>query len=291
MAEDRIAKNRTKPNYLYAMLSVALVLFLLGFFALVLLHAQELIRIYKEQVNIIVELKEEVLPTQIDSIQNFLYTQESVLDSSVQYISKTEAAQLMQEEFEEDFQQLGLPNPFYEMLTFNVEASAMHPDSLVLLKEAINTYSGVNEVYYQESFIDEIAQNLKKVGYLAIALGIFFFVVAVTLVHNTIRLALYSNRFLIKNMQLVGASWMFISRPYLLRALAHGFIASVMAIAALSAILLWVRSDIPQLILIENAMVFIYLLLMLIPLGMLLYMLSTYRVVRRYLTMRVDDLY
>lgn len=291
MAEDKIARNRTKPNYLYAMLSVALVLFLLGFFALVLLHAQELIRIYKEQVNIIVELDENVAATQIDSVQQFLYAQPQVIDSSVQYISKDAAALLMQEEFEEDFQQLGLPNPFYEMFTFNVTAGVMHPDSLASLKVAVNAFPGVNDVYYQETFIDEIGQNLKKIGYLAIALGIFFFVVAVTLVHNTIRLALYSNRFLIKNMQLVGASWMFISRPYLLRAMAHGFIASVMAIAALSGILLWVRSDIPQLLLIENSMVFIYLLLLLIPLGMLLYAVSTYRVVRRYLTMRVDDLY
>lgn len=291
MAEDKIAKNRTKPNYLYAMLSVALVLFLLGFFALILLHAQELIRVYKEQVNIIVELAEEVRPGQIDSVRQFLYDQAQVIDSSVQYISKDAAAQLMQEEFQEDFQQLGLPNPFYEMFTFNVSAGIMHPDSLALIKEQINSYPGVNDVYYQESFIDEIAQNLKKIGYLAIAIGLFFFVVAITLVHNTIRLALYSNRFLIKNMQLVGASWMFISRPYLWRALAHGFIASVMAIAALSGILFWVRRDIPQLLLIENPMVFIYLLLLLIPLGMLLYALSTYRVVRRYLTMRIDDLY
>lgn len=291
MTINKIAQKRTKPNYLYAMLSVALVLFLLGFFALVLLHAQELIQIYKEQVNIIVELKEEASPQQLDSIKQFLYSNEQVLDSSVHYISKDEAARLMEEEFEEDFQQLGLPNPFYEMLTFNVKAGIMHPDSLAQLKTKINTYPGVSEVYYQESFIDEIAQNLKKVGYLAIAVSIFFFIVAVTLVHNTIRLALYSNRFLIKNMQLVGASWMFISKPYLWRALAHGFIASVIAITALSAILFWVRSDIPQLLLIENPIIFIYLLLMLIPLGMILYAFSTYRVVRRYLTMRVDDLY
>jgi cell division transport system permease protein len=291
MTKHKVAQNRTKPNYLYAMLSVALVLFLLGFFALVLLHAKELIQIYKEQVNIIVELQENARPTQVDSVKQFLYDQEQVLDSSVKYISKDDAARLMEEEFEEDFQELGLPNPFYEMLTFNVKAGNMHPDSLAQLKAEISIYSGVSDVYYQESFIDEIAQNLKKIGYLAIAVSIFFFIVAVTLVHNTIRLALYSNRFLIKNMQLVGASWMFISKPYLFRALAHGFIASVIAITALSAILFWVRSDIPQLLLIENPIIFIYLLLMLIPLGMILYAFSTYRVVRRYLTMRVDDLY
>lgn len=291
MSTPNIAKRRTKPNYTYAILSVSLVLFLLGFFALVLVHAQELIQIYKEQVNIIVELEDAVAPEQIDSVAQLLRRQEAILDSSITYISKDAAAQLMQEEFGEDFQDLGLPNPFYEMYTFNVRAGTMQSDSLEQLQTIIAEFPGVNAVYYQESVIDEISNNLKKLGYLTLVISLFFFVVAVTLVHNTIRLALYSNRFLIKNMQLVGASWGFISRPYLLRALAHGFVASVLAIGALSGILFWVRRDIPQLLLVEDATTFVYLLCSLIPLGMLLYGISTYQVVRKQLTMRVDDLY
>lgn len=291
MSTPNIAKRRTKPNYTYAILSVSLVLFLLGFFALILVHAQELIQIYKEQVNIIVELQDAAAPEQIDSVAQLLRQQEAILDSSITYISKDAAAQLMQEEFGEDFQDLGLPNPFYEMYTFNVRASTMQSDSLEQLQAIIAEFPGVNAVYFQESVIDEISNNLKKLGYLALVVSLFFFIVAVTLVHNTIRLALYSNRFLIKNMQLVGASWGFISRPYLLRALAHGFIASVLAIAALSGILFWVRRDIPQLLLVEDATTFVYLLCALIPLGMLLYGISTYQVVRKQLTMRVDDLY
>lgn len=291
MSTSNIARRRTKPNYAYAILSVALVLFLLGFFGLVLLHAQELIQIYKEQVNIIVELEDQVSKAQLDSVAQLLTEQEAIIDSSIHYISKDEAARLMQEEFGEDFQELGLPNPFYEMFTFNVRAGTMQADSLAQLRKIISRLRGVNTVYYQESVIDEISNNLKKLAYLALIVSLFFFVVAVTLVHNTIRLALYSNRFLIKNMQLVGASWGFISRPYLLRALAHGFIASVLAIAALSGILFWVRSDIPQLLLVEDAMNFVYLLCSLIPLGMLLYGISTYQVVRKQLSMRVDDLY
>lgn len=291
MTPPSIAKRRTRPNYLYAILSVSLVLFLLGFFGLVLLHAQELIQIYKEQVNIIVEMEENASTDRIDSIRQVLSQQDQVIDSSIIYISKDEAAQMMQEEFGEDFQDLGLPNPFYEMFTFNVKAGNMQADSLEQLKEVILTNPGVNAVYYQESIIDEVTANLKKLGYLALTVSLFFFVVAITLVHNTIRLALYSNRFMIKNMQLVGASWGFISRPYILRALGHGFIASVIAVTALSGILFWVRNDIPQLLLVKDPMIFVYLLLLLIPIGMLLYGISTLQVVRKHLTMRVDDLY
>jgi cell division transport system permease protein len=291
MTPPSIAKRRTRPNYLYAILSVSLVLFLLGFFGLVLLHAQELIQIYKEQVNIIVEMEENASTDRIDSIRQVLTQQDQVIDSSIIYISKDEAAQMMQEEFGEDFQDLGLPNPFYEMFTFNVKAGNMQADSLEQLKEVILTNPGVNAVYYQESIIDEVTANLKKLGYLALTVSLFFFVVAITLVHNTIRLALYSNRFMIKNMQLVGASWGFISRPYILRALGHGFIASVIAVTALSGILFWVRNDIPQLLLVKDPMIFVYLLLLLIPIGMLLYGISTLQVVRKHLTMRVDDLY
>ena len=197
----------------------------------------------------------------------------------------------MSDDFGEDFQQLGLPNPFTDMVTFNVQADYLQPDSLAALQYDISELSAVQSVYYQDSFLEEVSNNMRTLAYIAIGLSLFFFVVAITLIHNTIRLALYANRFLIKNMQLVGASWFFISRPYLLRAMGHGFIASVLAISALSAILLWVRQDIPQLILVKNSMLFVYLLLLLIPLGMLLYGLSTYRVVNKYLTMRVDDLY
>lgn len=291
MSTSTIARRRTRPNYTYAFLSVSLVLFLLGFFTLVLLHAKEIIQLYKEQVNIIVELEDQLTAGQIDSVQQLLGQQEGVIDSSIYYISKNEAARLMQEEFGEDFQNLGLPNPFYEMITFNVKAGSMQADSLAQLKAIISEFPGVGSVYYQESIIDEISTNLKKMGYFALIISLFFFIVAVTLVHNTIQLALYSNRFLIKNMQLVGASWGFISRPYLLRALAHGFMAGMVAIGALTALLFWVRKDIPQLLLVKDIKTFLYLLGLLIPLGMLLYGISTYQVVRKQLTMRVDDLY
>jgi cell division transport system permease protein len=201
------------------------------------------------------------------------------------------AAELMEDDFGEDFMKLGLPNPFYDMFSFNVDAAQMQADSLAQVREALRALPYVSDVFYQESLIDEVAGNLETLGWLALGIGLFFVIVAVTLIHNTVRLALYSNRFLIKNMQLVGASWGFISRPYLWRALGHGFIGSVLAILGLGGLLIWLRSLIPELGLLQGGVTFLYLFGALMVLGMLIYLLSTYWVVNKYLRMRVDDLY
>jgi len=149
----------------------------------------------------------------------------------------------------------------------------------------------VSDVFYQESLVDDVARNLRSLGFVALGLGVFFILVAMTLIHNTVRLALYSNRFLIKNMQLVGASWGFISRPYLLRAVMHGFIGSVLAVLALGGLLLWSQSLFPELGLLQDGGLFLILLGAILILGILIYLLSTWRVVNKYLQMRVDDLY
>ncbi|MEK7257020.1 MAG: FtsX-like permease family protein, partial [Bacteroidota bacterium] len=149
----------------------------------------------------------------------------------------------------------------------------------------------VSDVFYTETVTTTIASNLKKVSYWVLGASIFFIVVAVALILNTIRLALYSNRFLIKNMELVGASWEFISRPYLLRSLKHGFMSALAAIGLLALVLYFATQNTPelqeQLDFPGIAIIFGSLLL----LGVLISYLSTFYVVKKYLRMRVDDLY
>jgi len=151
--------------------------------------------------------------------------------------------------------------------------------------------SYVNDVYYQESVTDAIAQNLEKVGWFVLGAGLFFIIVAVALILNTIRLALYSNRFLIKNMELVGASWNFITKPFLVRSFWHGMLSGLLAIGGLCFLLYLTYRDIPNF---ENeldvqgiSVVFGGVL----ATGILLTLLSTYYVVKKYLRMRVDDMY
>ncbi len=283
--------KRTKPNYIYSIISVALVLFLLGFFGLVILKAQRLIVVFKEKVNILAELKESSLQTEIDSFQLALEAQPFVKEGSVHFISKEEAVKLMKEEFGEDFLKLDLPNPFFNVITFNVRAVYMESDSLKNIRTELMTYEAVGDVYYQESLTDNIGKNIRRLGFLALGISLFFILVAVTLIHNTIRLALYSNRFLIKNMELVGASWEFISRPYLLKAIGQGIISSLIALIALAGVVYWSWQNIPELRELVDIPGYIALAVFLLSLGILINTLSTYLVVNKYLKMRIDDLY
>ena len=208
-------QNRTRPNYLYSIISVALVLFLLGFFGLVMISAQNLITTFKEKVNIMVELIESATTEEVQEIQTTIESSNYNKPGSITYTNKEEAARMMREDFGEDFLKLDLPNPLYDVITFNVRANYLEKDSLEAIKVALKAFPAVGDVYYQESIVNQIANNIRRIGWITLGIGLFFILVAITFIHNTIRLALYSNRLLIKNMQLVGASWEFISRPYI----------------------------------------------------------------------------
>lgn len=284
-------QNRTKPNYFYSIISVALVLFLLGFFGLIMLSAQNLITTFKEKVNIMVEIMEAATTEEIQGLQKVIEQAAYSKDGSIKYTNKEEAARMMREDFGEDFLKLDLPNPLYDVITFNVRASYLEKDSLENIKLELHSYPAVSDVYYQESLVNQIAQNIRRIGFITLGIGLFFILVAITLIHNTIRLALYANRHLIKNMQLVGASWEFISRPYLNKSMLYGLLSSIIAISALGFLFWWIKQSIPELSLLENITGFIALALTLTVLGVLINALSTYFVVKKYLKMRVDDLY
>lgn len=288
--EKRI--ERRKPNYLYSIVSVALVLFLIGFFGLIILHAQRLVKTFKENVALMAEMQDTVTTAQIDTLGAFLRNSDFVLEESVRFISREEAAQLMQEDFGDDFLKLGLPNPFYDVFIFNIKAAQMQTDSLENIRSTIRAqYPFVTDVFYQESIVDNVINNMRRVGYFALAMGIFLVFVAAALIYNTNRLALYANRFLIKNMELVGASWEFISRPYLLRSVLHGLLSGVIAVGALILLLLWARTQVPDLRILQDLTSFATLFAGLVVLGVLINTVSTYFVVKKYLKMRVDDLY
>ena len=282
---------RTKPNYFYAIISVALVLFLLGFFVLVVLQGQQVIKLSKEKVEIIVELKEDTSEELREDLSARLAKTQYVKENSIQFISKEEGAELMRKEFGEEFILLDMPNPLYDVLTFNVRSQYMQPDSLSRIREVVRELNAVSDVFYQESIADEIINNIQKLSLIALALGIFLLFVAFVLIHNTIRLALYANRFIIKNMELVGASWDFISRPYIFRSMGHGLISGILAVAGLALVVIGMQSLLPELGQLNDFLAFAILGIGLVVLGILISCVSTWFVVNKYLKMRVDDLY
>lgn len=281
----------SKPNYLYAIISVALVLFLFGSFGALLLHAGQLLRFFQEQVDLILEFKPGTAAGEIQAVQAALEATPYVVPGSVRHIDQAAATAMMVEEFGRDFLVLDLQSPFYDILTFNLRSGYMHPESLANIRESWRSTPSVNDVFYQENLLDAIARNIRKTGMILFALGIFFTVIVSILVHNTVRLSLYANRLLIKTMELVGASWGFISRPYMLRAAWHGLLSALMASGALFIALQALRERFPEFALPPLDIQVIALFGVLLLLGIGINTLSTWLVVNKYLRMRMDDLY
>ena len=286
--------NKNNPSYTYVILSVSLVLFLLGFFGLFLLHAPKWIKVYKEQVNVMVEIKEGTSNEQISVLTNYLEQKRYIKSESVKFVSKEEVAEEMKEELGATENTLDVMNPFYDMIHFNMNASFMQSDSMQIIRENIMQSDFVKDVFYQELLVDQINDNLKKIGFVALFLGFFFIIVAVVLIHNTIRLAMYSNRFVIKNMQLVGASWGFITKPYLTKGFFNGLWSGIHSIILLWALVFVINLQFPELrldIWLDDVLGLILVMTGLIILGIFICFTSTYFVVNRYLKMRLDDLY
>jgi cell division transport system permease protein len=282
---------RRKPNYFYTIVSVGAVLFLLGFFGLLLLQSQRLTKVLKEQVDIIIELESTPPDSARLALENRLSKSTFVVPLSVEFTSREDALELMSDELGEDLISLDLPNPLYDVYTFNVAAKYLASDSLAQIRALLMREPIVNDVYYQESLIDQLARNIKRITWILLGISLLFIVLALTVIHNTIRLALYANRFLIKTQELVGASWEFISRPYLRKALWHGFLSALLAIGLLLAIQFWLQQQIPEVRALQHPVAFAGLFIGLIILGMCINWLSTYAVVRKYLSLREDELY
>ena len=273
---------------------MALVLFLLGVFGVFLLHTPKWIQAFKEEMVLMVEFKEETSREEIQSTMTRLESSEYVKPESVLFISKEEAAIEMKEELGENWVSMDISNPFFDMVNFNVKSEYLDSEGLTKVSNWIKEESIVSDVFYQGEIAEQINTNLRKIGWTSFLLGLLLILIAVTLIHNTIRLAMYSDRFLIKNMQLVGASWNFISKPYLEKGIKNGLWSALIAIIMLGILTTLANAQFPDLKLnlwIQSPLSFILVILGLIILGVLISGLSTYYVVDKYLKMRLDDLY
>lgn len=287
-----MAEPRTQPNYSRSIVSVALVLFLLGFFGLLVIQANELVSVLKEEINLIVEVDESALPDDKAEFRKYLESSPMVKSGSLRYVSKEEGVELLREDFGKDFLETGLPNPLYDVFIFNVISGYMNPDSLAGIRASLKgNWAFVSDVYYQRGLIDSLTKNLRRIGWVSLGISVFFVFVAFVLIHNTIRLALYANRFLIKTQELVGASWEFISKPFLRRSVWNGLLSGLLGVALLNGLLWLAEREIPELKELHHWPNILILFGLLLIAGVLITVSSTYYVVNKYLKMRVDDLY
>lgn len=283
--------SRSKPTYFYAIVSVALVLFLVGFFALTVLHAQKLVTLFKEKVDVWLELKPDIPQEEVARIVGEVRRQPFVKTETVTFITRDQAAATMREDLGEESLLADIPNLMRDVVRFNVRADFFEEDSLRQWRETLRQDTLIAELYIEAANTGNISTNIEKIGWLTLTLGFLLIFAAVTLIHNTIRLALYTNRFLIKNQELVGASWHFISRPYIRRGIINGFLSAIMAIALLIILLSSAQRQLPGLRALEDLNGTLAIFTGLAALGVLISGLSTYFVVNKFLRMRVDDLY
>lgn len=282
---------KKRPNYLYAIISVALVLFILGFFALTVLHARKLVALFKEKVDIWLELKSDTPASEAARIMDDIKSKPFVKSGSVSFITKAQAAADMKADLGNENMPSDVPDLLRDIVRFNVVANYLDRDSLAEWRNQLRQDTCVADMYLDAANTSNVDKNIENLGWITLGLGILLLFAAVTLIHNTIRLALYANRFVIKNQELVGASWAFISRPYIQRGIWNGLLSALCAIVALLICLLWAQRLVPDLRDLQDWPATIVVFVGLLLLGVLLSGLSTWYVVNKFLRMRLDELY
>ncbi len=281
--------KRRKINYFYSIISVALVLFLLGFFSTALLFTRQQVTNQQEKISMMVELKENADSADLQLLKRTL--PDADFAREVRFVPKEKAAELLQESLGNEYMSADMPLPFFDAFSINLKSNRLNGDSIASVTAQIRKNPAVSDVYMDEGLIGDVSKLVEEIALIALAVAALFIIVAITLIHNTIRLNLFSDRFIIKNMELVGASWGFISRPYIRKGVWNGFLSAILALILLAILWFFAQKGVPELNLLLKNPLFLASCGGLIALGILISWVSTFYVVNKYLKMRLDDLY
>lgn len=230
-------------------LSVSLVLFTLGMLGLVMLYAQKLSVQVKENIGFTIYLEDDIKEVDVERLQKAIDI--SPYSLSTVYISKDDAVDLLKTDLGEDFMQYLDYNPLLASIEVKMKAEYAHPDSLANIKSQLIKSSKVKEISYEESLVKMVQENIQRVGVLMLAFSLLLLVVAIALINNSIRLSIYSKRFLIKSMQLVGATQPFIRKPFVQKGVVHGIYSALIAILLIMGVMYYSQQYLPDLIQIQ----------------------------------------
>jgi cell division transport system permease protein len=284
-----LSKARLRSSYLTLVVSVSLVLFLLGVLGLVLINAKELSDYFRESLSFSIMLSDDAKEADIRMLQKDLDGKLYV--KSTQYISKDEAAAKMKEDLGEDFITFLGENPLSPSIDVYLYANYTSPDSVAKIEKYVLQYPVVKEVYYQESLLFLINENVRKISLFLLVISSFLFLIALTIINNTIRMSVYSKRFLIRTMQLVGATRSFIRRPFIIQSAFHGLLAALLAMGLLMGMLYLIEREFFLMFTFGSTDLLILLGVSLIAIGVVISIISTFFSVNRYLSISEDKLY
>lgn len=281
--------KKAKPSYVYAIIGISLVLFLLGVLGWLVINGRGLSRVFKEDIQVEVILHDNTRDEKIQQLKGILDKQPFVRKAQV--ITKEQAAKRFIEDGGEDFRELLDFNPLYSSIILNLHSTYVNRDSLGKITDFILQSNIVRDVYYPDVVVENMESNFRKIGFILGAILLVLFIVVIFLIDNTVRLAMFSNRFIIKTMQMVGATRWFITRPFDRRAIINGLISGIIAIVGLWLLISTVEAKIPDLEALNEPVLLAILMLSMVVIGIIISLLSTHRAVLKYLKTHIEDLY
>jgi len=280
---------RIVNSYITTTFSITLLLFLLGIIALLYLSSSQISNYVKENISFSVFIKEDAKEVDILKLQKILDAKPYV--KSTFYITKDMAAQQLKKDLGESFLELLSENPLPPSIEVKYKADYAIPDSIKKIEKEISQYPIVEEMYYQKDLVYIIYKNLNTISFFVFIISIFLLVVAVALINNTIRLLIYSKRFLIKTMQLVGATKGFVRAPYVLKAFYQGIIASFLAMALITGVIYFLQQQLSDIVNFYDWHLLAITYAIILLAGMIVSLLSSYFAVNRYLRLKTSELY
>lgn len=287
--QRKVNKRKLQSSYLTTIVSITLVLFMLGLLGLLILNSKKLGDHVRENIGFSIIMNSGVKEAKIMELKKTLDASEFV--KFTEYITPQDAAKELQKELGEDFIGFLGYNPLLPSIDLHLNAEYANIDSLKVIEKRLLLNEDIKEVYYQESLVELINQNVRKIGFFILIFSSLLLIIAIALINNTIRLSVYSKRFLIRSMQLVGATKSFIRMPFVITGILHGLISALIASVALVGILYFLFQQIPELVTLSDFTLIAMLFAFVVVAGVLITWLSNYYAVNKYLKARPDELY
>ncbi|MDR3716915.1 MAG: permease-like cell division protein FtsX [Puia sp.] len=281
--------KRSTPSYFMAIVGVSLVLFLLGLLGWIVINANKLGQNFKENIQVQVFVRENVSPK--DSAALVAYIASQPYTKSYEYLTKDQAKQKYLNDGNKDWGTVLDKNPLPASINFYIKSQYAVADSMTRIQSDLSQNIAVSDVQYNRSLVTNLNNMIRKISLILLAVAIVISILVIILIDNTIRLAMFSNRFLIKTMQMVGATRWFIAKPMDIRALINGAVSGIIAIAGILAVILIAENYLPEMRALRDYTLLSAMFLVIVLLGIGISFVSTHRSVLKYLKMKLDDLY
>ena len=282
-------KRRLRSSYFSVIISIALVLFLLGLLGLIVLKAKAISDHYKEQVVMTVFLNDNAKNNDVEIFKAEL--KKAAYTKSIVYVSKSEAAKKFSEDIGENFLDYLGENPLKNAIDITLKSDYVTTEKMDEIAKQLKVRSLISEIVYDKPLIDLLTKNISQLSFWILLFSALFTVIAVVLINSSIRLSVYSKRFTIKTMQMVGATKGFIRTPFIWKSIQLGVLGAIVAVIGIIGVILYVNKQIPEIDLLQDKLLLGYLFAGIIATGALITWFSTYFATQRFLNLRTDQLY